>query len=162
MVVNIQVTLNSGNFLINRGTIRISVGKYKMIFKKQSGTWSWLVSNILYSSVPVSYGHLFITVCSIMKWHTIVRFPPDIAMHHEYRFSGLFMQDCTHVLLVVAEKDCDACTAETHLRILLVKILQQYIYIYLFIYLKKKHLTRSSIDMQPDVSHVQRIPWVVV
>jgi hypothetical protein len=46
-------------------------------------------------------------------------------MHHENHFSGLFMQNCRHALLVVAEKDCDACTAETHLRILLVKILQQ-------------------------------------
>lgn len=98
-----------------------------MIFKKQYGTWSWLVSSILYSSETntASYRHLFITVCSIMKWHTIVSFPPDIAMHHENHFSGLFMQDCTHALLVVIEKDCDVCTAETHLRILLVKILQQ-------------------------------------
>jgi len=44
------------------------------------------------------------------------------------------MQDCTHGLLVVAEKDCDACTAETHLRFLLVKILQQ---------LKKKKIEQA-------------------
>lgn len=121
------IKLNSGNFMINWGTIRISVGKYKMIFKKQSGTWSWLVSTILYSSETntVSYGHVLITVCSIMKWHTVVSFPLDIAMHHENHFCGLFMQDCTHGLPVVAEKDCDACIAETYLRILLVKILQQ-------------------------------------
>jgi hypothetical protein len=54
-----------------------------------------------------------------MKWHTIVSFSPDTAMHHENYFSGLFMQDCTHALPVVEEKDCDACTAETCLRMLL-------------------------------------------
>jgi hypothetical protein len=36
-----------------------------------------------------------------MKWHTIVSFPPDIAMHNENHFSGLLMQDCTHALLVI-------------------------------------------------------------
>jgi len=98
-----------------------------MIFKKQYGTCSWLIGNILYSSetITLSYDHLLITVCSIMKWHNIVSFPPDIAMHHVNHFSHLFMQDCTHSLFVVTEKDCDACTAETRLRIILVKILQQ-------------------------------------
>ena len=92
-----------------------------MILKKQSGTWSWLVSNILrsYESNTVSYIHLLIIFCSILKWHTTVTFPPDIARHHENHFSGLFMQDCTHALPVVAEKDCDACTPETHLSMLL-------------------------------------------
>jgi hypothetical protein len=92
-----------------------------MVFKQQSGPWSWLVSNIPHSSDSnkISYGHLLSTLCSIMKWHTIVTFPPGIAMHQENCFSGLFMQDCTHALLFVEEKGCDACIAETCLRMLL-------------------------------------------
>jgi hypothetical protein len=131
--------------------------KYKMIFKKQSGTWSWLVSNMLHSFElnTASCDHLLVTFFSIMKWPIIVSFLLEIAKHLENHFSGMFLQYCTYALPVVAEKDCDTCAAETHLRMLLGEGIAT---------VRKnhhRHLDRSPIGAQADISHVQRIPWAV-